>query len=289
MKNISNLDIKRHRLGLTKELSAFAIIGVYKASSIKTKLELIGLIEVLKLTETSYREGLALIFKLEKVVDASGLITKLSKQHLEAKVLSDRERLAMAPKTTPRAIPKAVVKKPVSPSPKKTTYFQRHKTTILFMSGFMGILMLLLTFSPSNSTQSRNNYNKGSIIELTPKYGHKYVYTRINEMSTTFLLDTGASTTVVSKTFLNKHVNSGFIKRRLHFLRNENYTTANGAIVNAEVWKLPSMTIGPKTIYNVEIAVMSGVEEDGFLLGMSTINKLGDPTIDLTNNKIIIN
>jgi len=49
------------------------------------------------------------------------------------------------------------------------------------------------------------------------------------------------------------------------------------------------MTMGPKTIYNVEIAVMPGIEETGFLLGMSTINKLGNPKIDLTNNKIIIN
>lgn len=59
--------------------------------------------------------------------------------------------------------------------------------------------------------------------------------------------------------------------------------------MNAEVWQLPSMTMGPKTIYNIEIAVIPRIDQDGFLLGMSTINKLGNPTIDLTNNKIIIN
>ena len=51
MKNITNLDIKRQRVGLTKELSAFAIVGVYKTATMKTKLELIGLVEVLKHTE----------------------------------------------------------------------------------------------------------------------------------------------------------------------------------------------------------------------------------------------
>ena len=48
------------------------------------------------------------------------------------------------------------------------------------------------------------------------------------------------------------------------------------------------MTIGPKTIYNIEIAVIPGIDQGGFLLGMSTINKLGRPKIDLANNKIII-
>ena len=48
------------------------------------------------------------------------------------------------------------------------------------------------------------------------------------------------------------------------------------------------MTIGPKTIYNIEIAVLPGIDESGFLLGMSTLNKLGKPKIDLANNKIII-
>ena len=85
------------------------------------------------------------------------------------------------------------------------------------------------------------------------------------------------------------HIRSGFVNRHTHFIRNGDYITANGDVVNAEVWQLPSVTMGPKTIYNVEIAVMPGIEETGFLLGMSTINKLGNPKIDLTNNKIIIN
>ena len=97
MKNITNLDIKRQRVGLIKELSAFAIVGIYKKASVKSKLEIIALVEVLKHTEKNYHEALVLIFKLEKVANATGLISKLSKQQLDAKVLSDVERLAMAP------------------------------------------------------------------------------------------------------------------------------------------------------------------------------------------------
>jgi predicted aspartyl protease len=59
--------------------------------------------------------------------------------------------------------------------------------------------------------------------------------------------------------------------------------------VVAEVLQLPSMRLGSKTIYNIEVAVMPRIDDNGFLLGMSTINKLGNPIIDLANNKIIIN
>ena len=87
MKNITNLDIKRQRAGLTKELTAFAVVGIYKKASMKTKLELIGLIETLKHREKNYYEALDLIFKLEKVKDISGIISKLSKQKLDAKAV----------------------------------------------------------------------------------------------------------------------------------------------------------------------------------------------------------
>ena len=109
MKNISNLDIKRHRLGLAKELSTLAIVGVYKKASMSTKLESIALIEVLKHTEKNYREALDLIFKLEKVKDVSGIISKLSKQKLEAKVVSDVERFAMIPKPATKPEKKPVI------------------------------------------------------------------------------------------------------------------------------------------------------------------------------------
>ena len=119
MKNISNLDIKRHRLGFAKELSTLAIVGVYKKASMSTKLESISLIEVLKHTEKNYNEALVLIFKLEKVADATGLISKLSKQKLDAKVLSNVERLAMAPKN-PKKEP---VSKPTAAN-KPQNYYQ---------------------------------------------------------------------------------------------------------------------------------------------------------------------
>ena len=286
MKNITNLDIKRQRVGLTKELSAFAVVGVYKKASMKTKLELIGLVEVLKHTEKNYHEALDLIFKLEKVKDVSGIISKLSKQKLDAKVLSDLERLAMAPKPTPKTNKKDI------PEIEEPSYYQKHKKNILLMSGFLGILMLFFIIKPSKINKPDVTIVKAkqeTFIRLTPRNGHKYIYTSINGISTTFMLDTGASISTISESYLNKHIRSEFINRSSNFIRKGIYFIANGESVVAEVWQLPSMRLGSKTIYNIEVAVMPGIDDNGFLLGMSTINKLGNPKIDLANNKIIIN
>ena len=289
MKNITNLDIKRQRAGLTKDLSAFAVVRVYKKASMKTKLELIAIIEALKHKEKNYYEALDLIFKLEKVKDISGIISKLSKQKLDAKVLSDVERLAMAPKTN--ISPESTDNLPKS----EQSYFQKNKLSVLVISSFTALfLIVLIVNSSSKATQDdtiaiEKVSKKQTYISLYPEFGHKFVYTNINGVPTTFMLDTGASTSTVSEFYLNKHIRSGFVSRRINFIRNAYYTMASGNIVRAEVWQFPSITIGPKTIYNVEIAVMQGIGSDEFLMGMSTINKLGRTTIDLSNNKIIIN
>ena len=288
MKNITNLDIKRQRAGLTKDLSALSIVGIYKKSSMKTKLELIGLIESLKHSEKNYYEAIDLIFELEKVKDISGIISKLSKQKLDTKVLSDVERFAMTPKINIKPQSKDV-------SPKQEqSYFQNNKFLVLVISSFAALFLIILVLnSSSNSAQDETVAiekvsKKDTYIPLYPEFGHKFVNTNINGIPTTFMLDTGASTSTISEFYLNKHIRSGFVRRSTNFIRNAYYTMASGNSVRAEVWQFPSMTIGPKKIFNVEFAVMEETDSDIFLMGMSTIEKLGRTTIDLNNNMIII-
>jgi len=283
MKNISNLDIKRHGLGLTKELSSLALLGLYKKASSKVKLEMLALIEVLKHTEKTYQEVIALIYKLERVPNSMSLISKLSKLQLDAKVLAATERMAMAPKQTSKSSPKTI-----QPPLSALSFFEKYKIPIVSIATILVIGIFIATINPKSSNIPKKVTKRETIIYLIPKRGQKFVSTRINNLLTTFLLDTGASTTIVSKAYINTHIRSGFINRSTHFLRKGNYIIANGETVFAEVWQFPSITIGPKTIYNVEVAAMRGVDDSGFLLGMSTINKLGKPTIDLANNKIII-
>ena len=80
MKNITNLDIKRQRVGLIKELSSLALLELYKKANSKVKLEMLALLEVLKHTEKASQEVITLIYKLERVPDRMSLISKLSKK-----------------------------------------------------------------------------------------------------------------------------------------------------------------------------------------------------------------
>jgi len=283
MKNITNLDIKRQRVGLTKELSSLALLELYKKANSKVKLEMLALLEVLKHTEKASQEAITLIYKLERVPDSMSLISKLSKLQLDTKVLAVAEQMAMAPKQIPKASPKTI-----QPPLAAFSFFEKYKIALVLIGVTLVIGVFIIAITPKSSPIPRKVTKRETVIHLTPKRGQKYVSTRINNVLTTFLLDTGASITTVSKAYLNTHIRSGFINRSTHFLRHGNYVIANGESVFAEVWEFPSITIGPKTVYNVEVAVMSGIDESGFLLGMSTINKLGKPTIDLTNNKIII-
>jgi hypothetical protein len=130
---------------------------------------------------------------------------------------------------------------------------------------------------------------KENFIRLIPRSGHKYIHTSVNGISATFMLDTGASSSTISTSFLDNLIRSGFINKSSHFKRKGIYYISNGDKVNVEVWELPSMRLGNKIIYNVEVAVMPGIDDNGFLLGMSTINKLGNPKIDLDNNMILMN
>lgn len=287
MKNITNLEIKRQRVGLIKELSSFDIIEIYKKAALKTKLEIIATIEVLKHTEKNYNEALDLIFKLEKVKDSSGLITQLSRRELDSKVLSSVQRMEMAPK------PKPVPKIPIILPKVELSFYSRNKTPILIISSFLFIFLIYLTLNKSSNTTDKESHKQkistnSTYIQLIPEHGHKFVYTNINGIPTTFMLDTGASTSTVSEFYLSKHIRSGFVNRRTNFIRDAYYTLASGNSVRAEVWQFPSITIGPKTIYNVEVAVMEGIGSDEFLMGMSTIEKLGRTTIDLNKNMIII-
>ena len=177
MKNITNLEIKRQRVGLIKELSSFDIIEIYKKAALKTKLEIIATIEVLKHTEKNYHEALDLIFKLEKVKDSSGLLTQLSKRQLDSRVLSNVKRMEMAPNPNldseiQTATPKV-----------KPSYYKRNKHSILIVSGFLVLFIFYFIISTSSNKTVKKNYNNQKIttnstyIQLIPEYGHKFVNT----------------------------------------------------------------------------------------------------------------
>ena len=291
MKNTTNLDIKRHKLGLHKEASVFAVLDIYKASGYKTKLELIAVITVLTHTEKTYDEALNFIYKLEKVESTESLISKLYKQEIEAAVLIAKERHAIAGPKNEVAIIEPDPETPVTETP---TFLKIYRNQLVIAGVFIAFVLSisLLTKSaaePIISPKPKEAVEKPQkVIYLEDIQGHKFVKTIINNTTAIFLLDTGASTTLISDNFLNELINEGFISRENNYLGIDKYTIANGSTVRGETWQLPSITIGEITLYDIKVVALKKINNSGFLLGMSTLKKLGDYTIIPNENKILV-
>ncbi len=94
--------------------------------------------------------------------------------------------------------------------------------------------------------------------------GHFYIRARINGATIRFLVDTGATTTVLDP---RDAVRAGIDPSRLVF--NQRFRTANGIVRGAAVM-LPRLTIGPMTLRNVRASVNEVALSDS-LLGISTL------------------
>ncbi len=284
MKNISNLDIKRHKLGLHKEASVFAVLDIYKASGYKTKLELIAVITVLTHTEKTYSEVLDFIYKLEKVESTDSLISKLSKQELDAAILVTKERKELFQPTSETPTNEPDNETPVS---KNQQYLKAYKIPVI-LAGILMVFVFGISFLSKTNAVPTIHQKPENTIYLKDNEGHKFIDIIINNKSNTFLLDTGASTTLISNDFINDLVTDGFINRDSNYLGYTSVLIADGTKVRGEVWQLPSISIGQIKLYDIHVIALKNIDNSNFLLGMSTLKKLGNYTIIPNDNKILI-
>ena len=291
MKNVTNLDVKRHKLGLHKEASVFTVLDIYKASGYKTKLELIAVITVLKHTEKTYTEALNLIYKTEKVENTEALLSKLSKHEIETAILVAKERQAMEVLKNEVSNNDSDTKTPVSETP---TFLKIYRNQLVIAGVFIAFVFSIAFLSKSTAEPIILPLPKEAVekpqkvIYLEDVQGHKFIKAIINDAEVIFMLDTGASTTLISDDFLNKLINDSFITRENNYLGMDKYTIANGSIVNGETWQLPSISIGEITLYDIKVVALKKINKSGFLLGMSTLKKLGNYTIVPNENIIIV-
>ena len=291
MKNTTNLDVKRHKLGLLKDASVFAVLDIYKAAGHKTKLELIAIITVLTHTEKTYYEALNFIYKLEKVESTESLISKLSKQELEATVLIAKERQALVEPKNEVTINELDTETPVTQTP---SFLKIYRNQLVIAGVFIAFVFSVAFLSKSTAEPiilplpNEAVEKPQSVIYLEDVQGHKFVRTIINKTTVIFLLDTGASTSLISDDFLNELINDGFISRKNNYLGIDRFTLANGSIVKGEIWQLPLISIGKIKLNDIEVVSLKNITNSGFLLGMSTLKKLGNYTIVPNENKIIL-
>lgn len=120
----------------------------------------------------------------------------------------------------------------------------------------------------------------GHLVIARHKNGHFYInaYGK-HYQKVLFLVDTGASDIALTKEDARK---LGFDLSRLRYTKQ--YSTANGISAAAPV-RIPQLTIGKKTFYNIEGHITSG-DLDISLLGMSLIEDFKD--FKITQDMLIL-
>lgn len=129
------------------------------------------------------------------------------------------------------------------------------------------------------------NKKEKDVIYLQGTVDRKTIEILIAKNSYSFLLDTGASTSLISKNEINKFLEDGIITSK-NFLGKDYVQTADGKKHLVEFWNLPSVIVGGRKINDVNFAVMDGHIKP--LLGMNILNKLNIYKIDLENYKIYL-
>lgn len=135
-----------------------------------------------------------------------------------------------------------------------------------------------------NQTQE---YFNSSTIYLSKNGDHIYATVHIGRTVKEYMLDTGASMTTIPNSYLKELINQGIINPNLDFVRNEFFTIANGEVLKGTIWRIKRMNVEGVDLYNVEVAVTPG-DKGSFLMGMSTLKKLGDYVIIPEEAKIVI-
>ncbi|MCZ8089022.1 retropepsin-like aspartic protease [Flavobacterium sp.] len=124
------------------------------------------------------------------------------------------------------------------------------------------------------------------VINLKGTEYQKIVDIKIADKSYEFILDTGASISLIGKNIIANLLENGIITNR-NFLGKDYIQTADGKKHLVEFWNVPSIIINGKKINDVDFTVMEGANIKP-LLGMNILNKLNIYKIDLENYKIYL-
>lgn len=121
--------------------------------------------------------------------------------------------------------------------------------------------------------------DQGKIIVPRSPDGHYYIAAEVNGAPVQFVLDTGATTLVLTRADADA---AGLSPETLNFTSRA--MTANGEVRTAPV-RLDSVTIGPATDQNIS-AVVNGGEMSQSLLGMTYLQRWGK--IEITGGELTL-
>ncbi|MFZ4671928.1 MAG: retropepsin-like aspartic protease [Flavobacterium sp.] len=124
------------------------------------------------------------------------------------------------------------------------------------------------------------------VINLKGTEYQKIIEIKISDKTYDFILDTGATISLIGKNIINNLLENGTITTR-NYLGKDYIQTADGKKHLVEFWNIPSIIIDGKKIKDVDFTVMESGNIKP-LLGMNILNKLNIYKIDLENYKIYL-
>jgi len=124
------------------------------------------------------------------------------------------------------------------------------------------------------------------VINLKGTEYQKIIEIKIADKTYDFILDTGATISLIGKNIINNLLENGIITTR-NYLGKDYIHTADGKKHLVEFWNVPSIIIDGKKVNDVDFTVMDGNNIKP-LLGMNILNKLNIYKIDLENYKIYL-
>ena len=133
---------------------------------------------------------------------------------------------------------------------------------------------VLQELAPGRFVEVTNSQGAQELVIRRDPNGHFQLVANANEVSVRFLVDTGASSTVLTYADAGR---SGIDTDALEF--NRPVQTANGIAFSARA-TLRSLKIGPFRLSDLPVAVMPAESLNISLLGMSTINRFGSWRIE---------
>lgn len=127
---------------------------------------------------------------------------------------------------------------------------------------------------------------KDNIIYLEGNNYSKKIDVNIGNKNYKFLLDTGAEISLMKKSMINELIANKTISLK-NFIGKDHVVVANGKSHEVEIWKIPIVKIGSRTLQNIYFSVMNDNNITP-LLGMNILSKLDIWKMDLDNNMIYL-
>lgn len=139
--------------------------------------------------------------------------------------------------------------------------------------------------SNKENVNKKENKNSENIVKIRKKGGVYYIPAKVNGIEMDFIFDTGASDITLSAKKAKYLLEIGKLEEK-DFIGTQQYITADGSICEGTLVILKTVTIGKKTLYNVQASIVNNLEAP-LLLGQSALSRFGKIFIDYSNNLLI--